>query len=180
MASLEIQGGFSYTYAMKALTRITPYSDASLEWDEGQKRYVLTIQRFKAEFGSNFADDQTLLRRLRKNSRKVYNFIRYRGHTSNWAAAESAINKTEEGRNFILACLLEEMEADNESGFNDLSSAPAVNITNGQVIDRSQLAANQISVDCEQVISSSASYLGFSCPCAQPYPYPIRRYLESL
>ena len=161
---------FLYPIGMN-LNVITPTSDNKLSWNEDLQRYELTIEYFKSLFGNNFHDDQTLLNRLKKNSRKVYNFIRYRGYAQNWKVTEFLINRTQEGRNFILAALTEQMEADAESGFNDLSSIPAVNAANGQVLDREQLYANQVSVDTEQIIENSSTYFGVCIVSRTLYPW---------
>ena len=154
------------------LNVITPYDDAKMVWNGDLNRYELTIEFFKNNFQNNFHDDQTLLNRIKKNSRKVYNFIRYRGYSMNWKISEFLINRTQEGREFILAALTEQMEADNESAYNDLSSMPAVN-ANGNAFDRELLYANQISVDTEQLIENSATYLGVCVVSRTLYPYPL-------
>ena len=166
---LEKASPFSYHIYMN-LNVIQPYSDNTLAWNDDLKRYELTIQFFKANFQNNFNDDQVLLNRLRKNSRKIYNFIRYRGFSLNWKITEFLINHTQEGREFILAALTEQMEADNESGYNDLSSMPAIS-SQGQTIDRDQLYANQISPDAEQIIENSGSYFGISIVNRTVYPF---------
>ena len=163
---------FCFTLKYMNINVIQPYTDDRLEWNEDTKRYELTIAYFKAHFPNNFNDDQTLLNRIRKNSRKIYNFIKYRGYSMNWKVAEFLINRTQQGREFILEVLTEQMEADNESGYNDLSSTPALNASNGQFIDRELLYANQISVDAEQLIENSASYFGVSIVSRSLYPYP--------
>lgn len=150
---------------------IQPYTDNNLEWNEELGRYELTLAYFKAHFQNNFNDDQILLNRIKKNSRKVYNFIKYRGYSMNWKVTEFLLNRTEQGREFLLAVLSEQMEADNESAYNDLSSTPALNASNGQFIDRELLYANQVSVDTEQIIENSATYFGVSIVLRSLYPF---------
>lgn len=154
---------------MKNLKVIKPESDNNLEWDG--KRYILKMSYFKDEFGSNFHDDGVLLKRLKQNSRKVYNFIRYRSYSQNWEVVEFMLNHTQEGKDFLLELLSTQMEADNETGYNDLSNAPAVNVANGQVLDRNQLIANQLCVDAEQIIDSSSTYFGVPICFATCYPW---------
>ena len=156
---------------MKILTIVKPQSDAKMEWDSASKRYVLAMGYFKDEFGSNFHDDGVLLKRLKQNSRKVYNFIRYRSYSQNWEVVEFMLNHTQEGKDFLLELLSTQMEADNETGYNDLSNAPAVNVANGQVLDRNQLIANQLCVDAEQIIDSSSTYFGVPICFATCYPW---------
>ena len=148
-----------------------PYDDPKMYFDEEEGRYVLTIECAKDLFPNNFRDDGVLLKRLKKNSRKIYNFIHYRGASVNREVVDFLLNRTEEGRKFLYAVLTEQMEADVETGYNDLSSSPAVNVSNGQVIDRELLAQNQISVDAEQIINDSASYFGVSIVLRTQFPW---------
>jgi len=177
MGALEKSVPFLYAFSMKTLNTITPYSDNDLTFDESLGMYLLTIQKVKSVYDNNFQDDQTLLRRIKKNSRKVYNFIYYRGFSANKKAITFLLNRTKEGREFILNVLLEQMEADLESGYNDLSSSPAINVSNGQTIDREHLAQNQVSVDTEQLIENSTYYFGV--PITLRAPFPWRYYLVS-
>lgn len=160
---------FFYNFRMK-LSIIQPYDDSKMEFDETAGRYVLTLSYVKAMFGNNFHDDEVLLTRLKKNSRKIYNFIHYHSYSGNAPVVEFLLNKTKEGRQFLLDALTEQMEADSESGFNDLSSTPAVNVSTGQIMDREQLYANQISVDTEQIILNSHRYFGVSIISRTKYP----------
>ena len=152
------------------ITPITPYDDNKLKFDGESDFYVLTLEYAKAEFGNPYQDDEVMLRRLKKNSRKVYNFIEGRAYTKNKSVVRFLLNKTKQGREFIEKVLYEQFEADAESGFNDLSSMPAIT-PNSQPIDREQLYANQISVDAEQLIYSSASYFGVCLVSRTQFPW---------
>lgn len=168
--ALEKVRPFSYAFNMK-LNIKEPYDDDKMRFDNSAKRYVLTLEYAKAEFPDTFRDDGVLSKRLNKNSRKVYDFIYYRGASCNRSVVEFLINRTEQGREFILQVLAAQMEADAESGYNDLSSTPAINVSNGQVIDRNLLAQNQICVDAEQIIDGSASYFGQSIVSRTQFPF---------
>lgn len=156
---------------MKALKKIKPYTDDKLTWDESSQQYYLTIEYCKNQFDNTFRDDEVLKRRIKKNSRKIYNWIKYHINSYNKPVVESVLNKTQEGRNFILEMLTIQMEADVETGFNDLSSTPAINVNNGQVLDRNELWRNQICVDAEQLFNTSDQYFGFRLGYQCPYPY---------
>lgn len=144
------------------LDLIKPYDDDKLVFNQETGRYELTFEFVKKTFEINFKDDDTLKKRITKNSRKIYNLILYRCYTANKPVVDMALNRTENGRKFLFDVLLEQFEADNETGFNDLSSTPAINYTNGSVIDRNLQYANQISVDAEQIIDRNAEYFGFN------------------
>ena len=87
------------------------------------------------------------------------------------------LNKTEQGRQVLKDVLLEQLEADNETAFNDLSSQPAINVGTGQEISRESLQANQISVDTEQIIDRNADYFGFNICVMTRFPPALQLYL---
>lgn len=151
----------------------TPRNDENMEFDETSNRYVLTLEYAKAHFPNVFRDDQVLKQRLIKNSRKIYDFIHYRGYSGNRKVVDFLLNRTAEGRDFLLQALSTQMEADAQSGYNDLSQAPAVNVATGQVIDREVLANNQICVDAEQIIENSASWFGVPITYRARYPWRL-------
>lgn len=151
------------------LTKIQPYSDDKLVFN--QDKYELAFEYVKSMFDINFRNDDELKRRIAKNSRKIYNFIYYRIHSANRLIAETLLNNTEQGRKFLLDVLTEQFEADNESGYNDLSSVAPINVANGQVIDRNLLYQNQISVDAEQIIDRNVEYFGINIMYQAPLPY---------
>lgn len=155
---------------MKQLHRIQPYSDSALEWNAEMQQYVLTIEYFKNNFDSVFADDGELVKRLKKNSRLIYRFIRNRTYSRNRPIVDKVLKNTQEGRNFIKEMLTTQIEADAETGFNDLSSTPAINVANGQVLDRHELERNQVSVDTEQVFDDSDAYFGFRIGYQAAFP----------
>lgn len=141
---------------------IQPYSDDVLAYNKDTGKYELTLTYVKEKLGNSFVDDGILQKRIQKNSRKIYNVIFARIYNANGKVVSFMLERTEEGRQYLHDLLLEQMEADLESGFNDLSSTPAVNVSNGQVLDRNQLYANQISVDTEQILERSEQYFGFN------------------
>ena len=163
---------------MKILHFIEPSTTNELKWDEKTNRYELTIEYVKDNLEVNFADDDVLSKRIKKNSRKIYNYLKYHSCTTNSMYLDVLLNKTEEGREFLKDVLLEQLEADNETGFNDLSSQPAVNTATGQVIERDELQRNQISVDTEQIIERCADYFGFNALMMMPYPLSIQLLLN--
>ena len=155
---------------MKTLTYIEPQSTEFLKWNEETKRYELTIEFVKSQLDVHFANDGILEKRIQKNSRKIYNFIKHRSYTANHPFIEKLLNNTKEGQEFLKDVLLEQLEADNETAFNDLSSQPAVNVGTGQIIDRDELQRNQISVDTEQLIENNADYFGFNICIMTKFP----------
>ena len=163
---------------MKALRSIQPYSDDKLEFNEMSKQYQLTIQYCKSLFESTFKNDTILQRRIEKNTDKIYDFIFSRVNSSNVPVVEKILSSTEEGRNFVLKLLVTQMEADVQSGYNDLTLAPAVNVTNGQVIPREELQRNQVVVDVEQLLYSSSRYLGINIWYAAKFPPYFLMYLK--
>jgi hypothetical protein len=155
---------------MKTLTFIKSSDTEALKWNETTKRYELKLEFVKQEMDVNFADDGVTEKRIKKNSKKIYNYIYYHSYGANKPFIERLLNETKQGQEFLKDVLLEQFEADNETAFNDLSSQPAVNIANGQIIDRDELQRNQISVDTEQIIERNADYFGFNICVMTKFP----------
>ena len=155
---------------MKQLHKITPYSDEKLKWNEETQQYELTLEYCKNLFDDTFADDEVYKKRIKKNTRKIYRFITNRTYSRNRPVVKNVINKTQEGRDFILELLTTQMDADVQTGFNDLSEVPAVNVSNGQIIDRNELYRNQVSVDTEQIFDDSDAYFGFRIGYQAAFP----------
>lgn len=144
------------------LTYMQPTNDENMEFDTSTAHYLLTLQFVKSEFDINFKDDETTMKRIKKNSRKIYNVLFARAYSANAKLLWYVLNNTKEGRAWLFDMLKEQFEADNESAYNDLSSQPAINMSSGSVIAREELARNQISFDTEQIMERSATYLGFN------------------
>ena len=140
---------------------ITPYDDNSLQFNQDSGRYELTTKYCRANFTINFADDGILERRIKKNTRNVYSFIFSRVATTNKQVVDFMLKRTEEGRKFLLDILSAQMEADIDSGYNDLAMTSPVNLSNGQVIPREEIKRNQVSVATEQIFENSDDYFGF-------------------
>lgn len=163
---------------MRKLNFITPSDNESLKWNEKTKRYELKVEFVKDQLEVHFNGDKMLEDRIKKNSRKIYNYIKYHSFSGNARFIDRLLNETEEGRQFLKDVLFEQFEADNETAFNDLSSQPAVNVANGQIIDRNELIRNQISVDTEQIIDRNADYFGFNICIMTAFPPILQLYLS--
>jgi len=155
---------------MNRLHIISPYNDKALILNKETGRYELTLAFVKANFDTTFQNDGVLQKRITKNSRKIYNYLFSHSYSYNNRVVSFCLDRTEEGRKFILDILSEQMEADLDSGFNNLSSTPAINVSNGQTIDRNELYRNQISVDTEQIIDRSTDYFGFNLMYQSLFP----------
>lgn len=163
---------------MKRLTFINPYSDDSLQYDEKADQYYLTREYCKNAFDHTFKSDLILDRRIVKNSDKVYNFIYSRVNSNNAQIVAKILSSTKEGREFMLKLLTYQMEADIDSAFNDLTSVPAVNVSNGQIIPREELVRNQVTVDVEQLLINNSRYLGINIWYAAKFPPQYLFYLK--
>ena len=163
---------------MKALNFIQPYNDDSLEYDELTNQYKLTRQYCNNAYESTFKNDQILDQRIEQNSDLVYEFIFSRVNSSNHQIVEKILSSTEQGRAFMLKLLSIQMAADVQSGYNDLTLAPAVNVANGQIIPREELQRNQVVVRVEQMLENSARYLGINIWYAAKFPPNLLYYLK--
>lgn len=139
-----------------------PYDDDSLTFNTETARYELTKQYCKDNFEITFKNDGVLSRRIKRNSRVVYYYLYLHSHSNNYSVVNFFLHRTEEGRKYLLNVLTEQMEADLETGYNDIGKQPAINFANGQVLDRNEIQRNIVSVDTENVIYNSAIYLGFN------------------
>ena len=162
---------------MKSLHYKLPYNDSELVWDERLKKYRLTPEYVKDNFDITFRDDQTLERRLKKNSNKVYTYLINRSYSGNRLVVDRLLNYTEEGRKFVLDILTSQIEADLETGFNDLTLQPSVNVASGQTIDRNVLLANQVSVDTELIADENTNYFGFNLFLQTAFPQVLYLFL---
>lgn len=169
---------FSIISNMRNLKYLAPYSDGVLNWNEKTKKYELTMEYVKENFDISFRDDKVLSRRLRKNTDKVYNYINSVVYSGNQLIVKNIINKSEQGRKFIIDVLKTQFEADNETGYNDLTLQPAINVSNGQILDRNEFIRNKVSVDTEELIDNSIDYFGFNLLVQVPFPQAIFIYLN--
>ena len=120
--------------------------------------YILTKEFVKNELEVHYKDDETLDKRIKANSRKIYNYIYSHSYSANRPLIEKLLNNTPEGYKFLKDVLLSQMEADLETGYNDLTKQPAINMANFNTIDRNLLFINQISPDTEQILDNSRAY----------------------
>lgn len=165
---------------MKKLHGITPYNDNKLVWNENTEQYELAFEFCKEEYPNNFKDDDTLKSRIKKNSRIVYRFITSRVNQYNRDIVNAVLRKTEEGRKFIFELLSTQFESDVDSGYNDLSMSPAINLANGQIIPREEISRNTVSVATEQAWDNSQAYFGINLGYQAQFPYYYFLYLRNL
>lgn len=152
---------------------ILPYNDNLLEFNEKTQKYELTIETIKNNFDVYFNDDGVLTKRIRKNSRLIYNYIFSHSYSGNKRVILHFLHFTDKGREFLYDALLSQMEADLESGYNTLIDQPAIDFKNGSVINRNEIVRNQVSVATEQILLSSMGYFGFNLLYSAPFPYRI-------
>lgn len=148
-----------------------PYNDGKLKFNELTNHYELTLAYVKENFDVNFKDDGVLQKRITLNSRVVYNYLFFRTHTNNKEVVEFMLNKTENGRKFLLDLLHEQMSADLQTGFNDMGNLPSINMATGQVIDRELIMQNMVSVNTEMIADRSEQYCGFNLLYQSTFPF---------
>lgn len=161
------------------LTVISPYDDNKLVYNKQTARYELTKEYIKDEFENTFKDDNTLQQRIKKNTRKVYNYLLYRTCTPNKEVVDFVLNQTKEGRAFLLDLLSEQMEADLESGYNSMSSIPAINYASGRITPREEQQRNQLTVDAEQIVERNANYFGFNLFYQSSFPFSYFQFMRA-
>ena len=169
---------FLYNKDMKITVIRQPYNDEVMTYNENTGRYELTIEYVKDNFTINFRDDRTLKERIKKTSRKIYNVIFARSNSANKQVIDFMLNRTLQGRVFLHDLFYEQLEADLQTGFNDLSSMPAINYANGNVIPREEQIRNQISVDTEQILDRSVEYFGINLLYSSTFPFYVYNFVE--
>lgn len=153
------------------MEKIQPYSDDKMLYNTETKQYELQMAWVKATFGNVFADDTVLEQRIKRNTRKVYNYIFSRGYSGNRKTITAIINHTEEYRTYIYDALLSQMESDMASGYNDQDLYVPKSKD-----DRELQQLNQVSVNTENILKSSAGYGGINLLYASAFNTAI--YLE--
>lgn len=155
---------------MRNLHVIQPYDDDKLSFNKITNQYQLTREYCKDVFENTFKNDAILDQRIEENSDLIYDFIFSRVNTNNVQIVQALLSRTTEGREFIRKMLTYQMRADTESGYNDLRNIPAINVSNGQVIDREEIKRNQVTVAVEQMLTDSARYFGINLAYQGTYP----------
>lgn len=150
------------------MEKILPYSDDKMLYNETTQRYELTIQFVKEQIGNPYADDGKLEARIKRNTRKVYEFIFNRAYSGNRRIITAIIDHTEEYRNYIFSALFSQMEADAVSGYNDQDL-----FTPKSKDERSLQMLNQVSVSTEQILESSSGFGGINLLYAGAFNYLV-------
>lgn len=153
------------------MNKIEPYSDEKMLYNTDTNQYELQLAWVKDNFGNPFVDDNVLSQRIKRNTRKVYNYIFSHGYSGNRKAITAIINHTEEYRQYIYDALFSQMEADLASGFNDQD------LYVGKTKDERYLQhLNEVNTATENILKSSNGYGGINLLFAGAFAYGI--YLE--
>lgn len=159
---------------MYKITPKKPYDDDKMIWNEETQQYELKPSYCKSEFDVSYinddGEDTILKKRIKKNSRVVYRFITSRVNSYNRLVALKLLNRTEEGRKLIFNMLNAQMESDIDSGYNDLTNTPTVNVTSGQIIPREELGRNVVCVACELEWDNNQEYFGINLAYQSQFP----------
>ena len=159
---------------MKELIIKQHYDDEVLEWNSNTNRYQLTLEYFKTLFDAMpYKNDSMAQKRIKQNSLRVYSYIVAHSNTANRPVIDFLLNKTENGRKFLIEALTAQIEADANYGYNDLAVRPIINTVNGQEGDRNIYRQNTISLECEQIIDDSANYFGFNICYMAPFNWEL-------
>lgn len=155
----------------KIMNKIQPLSDDIMLYNETTKQYELQLAWVKGNFGNPFADDGVLQMRIKRNTRKVYNYIFSHSYSGNRKAIYAIINHTNEYRDYIKDALISEMEADLASGYNDQDLYLAKSKD-----ERDLQHLNEVSVATENILKSSIGYGSINLLYMGAFPYGV--YLE--
>lgn len=164
---------------MKNYKIINHYDDDNLVWNDKTGRYELTLQYCKNNFDSTYRNDGVLQRRIKLNSQVVYNYIALRVATVNKSVVNFLLNKTQEGRDFLLELLSAQQYADIQTGYNDMIFQPAINFSGGNDKDRNQIKLNALCVAAEQILNESDNYFGVRITYQGQFPWPFFQILRN-
>ena len=153
------------------MKHIKPYSDEKMLYNEQTKQYELKLSWVKANYGNPFNDDNTLSVRIKRNTRRVYDYIFSHAYSGNRKVIIAIINHTEEYRNYIFEALSSQMEADLASGYNDQDLYVAKNME-----ERNIQLVNQVTAHTETILKSSSGYGGINLLYASTFHNSV--YLE--
>lgn len=158
---------------MKTLEIINrTYNDDVLEWNENTDRYQLTLAYVKTlRDVIPYRTDRITKDRIKKTSLRVYNYIAAHSHTANRQVVNFLLNKTENGRKFLIEVLTAQMEADMDYAYNDLLVRPVINATDGKEGNRDVFMLNAISIETEMIINDSVNYFGVNICYLGAYPW---------
>lgn len=135
------------------MEKIQPYSDVKMLYNETTNQYELQLSWVKSNFGNPFADDNVLEQRIKKNTRKVYDYIFSHSYSGNRKCIYALINHTEEYRNYIYDALFSQIQADLASGYNDQDLyVPKTKD------ERDLQHLNQVSVGTENILKNGNGY----------------------
>lgn len=133
-----------------------PYDDEYLVYNKLLHRYILT-ERVLTELGGDdiYAFDTAKRQRVLKDiSNSVYNFIYLRGNSKNRDYIEYILATSKEARELIKQALISQLNADLDSGINDIKKVSPINPQTYQTINRDELARNMVCVECEAILQS--------------------------
>lgn len=139
------------------MEKITPYSDEKMLYNETTNQYELKLSWVKDNFGNNFSDDGVLEQRIKKNTRKVLNYIYSHSYGGNRKIINAIILHTEEYREFIYDALFSQMEADLNGGYNDQD----LYVPQSRE-ERDVQYLNQVSTGTQNILESSIGYGGIN------------------
>ena len=153
------------------MKKIEPISDDKMLYNDETKQYELQASWVKDNFGNPYKDDTVLAQRIKRNTRKVYNYIFSRAYSGNRKTILAIINHTEEYRQFIYDALFSQMESDLASGYNDQDLYVPKSRD-----ERELQQLNEVSVNTENILKSSNGYGGINLLCACAFNSAV--YLE--
>lgn len=138
------------------LINTKPFNDDYMVYNTLLHRYVLTENVITQLGGDDvYALDQAKRNRILLDiSNSVYNFIYSRTNSHNRDFIELILATSLEARELIKQALISQLNADIESGINDIKKIAPINPQTYQTIKREELANNMVCVECENIIQS--------------------------
>lgn len=133
---------------------VKPSDTLNAHYDKNKHMWVLNAS-FLRLLNPNLSDDE-LSRKAERYSRHIYAYL-YRDvvATFNKRFVEWLISCTEQGKEIMLEALVEQAEADADSGIDSLSLSSPVDLTNGVSIDEKTLRNGSIAVFAKDTLNNA-------------------------
>lgn len=147
---------------------ITPYTDEKLVYNTTTNTYELDLEWVKNNLGNTYRDDGVLQLRIKKNTRKVMQYIYSHSYSANRKIINAIITHTQEYRDYIYDALFSQMEADMASGYNDNDMYVPDTKDN-----RNLQFVNEVSVATQNILESGIGYGGINILYMGVFNYSI-------
>jgi hypothetical protein len=159
---------------------IKPFNDNKLLYDRETHRYILNYTGVgeHVDAGQAYGSIEKQRAKMSQISRTIYNYIYYTTNEKNRDYVELKLATESTLRNVIYEAMLSQLLADVESGADSVKNQTAVNMETGNIMDRTQLMRNIISIEAEMIVTASDGRNNLLFTSDRGFRLPESRYEE--